>query len=43
MNLATLLNARLETYRSRTVQTKTPRKVRGVERHEGFDFVRFNA
>jgi len=43
MNLATLLTARLETYRSRTVQTKTPRKVRGVGRDDGFDFVRFNA
>lgn len=43
MNLATLLNARLETYRSRTVQTKTPRKVRGVGRDDGSAYVRFIA
>jgi hypothetical protein len=43
MNLGTLLNARLTTYRSRTDQTKTPRKVRGVGRSDGFDFVRFNS
>jgi hypothetical protein len=41
MNLATLLNARLTTYRSDKVQTKTPRKVRGAGRDEGFAFAQF--